>query len=104
MNLRVSWVNPGVAANQRPLLLTTIEMRTDPSFPFTEQARVQHVANPNDTVLLPDLAAGVYEVRVRAYDGIDFGPYSAVASIELVGVPPAIVPPGQPTGLVLTQE
>lgn len=104
MNLRATWVNPSVAANQRPLSFTAIEMRTDPSFPFAEQARVLSVSTPNDTVLLPDLAAGTYDVRVRSFDGTEFGPYSDIASIELVEVPPAIVPPGQPTGLVLSQE
>lgn len=100
-NLRVQYVLPDVAADQRPLVEARVEMRSDPSFDFAEVATVTADLSK---VVLTDLADGTYEVRVRAFDGTEFGSYSDPASITLVTVPPPVRAPGQVTGVTLTQE
>lgn len=104
-NLRVRYSLPPVAADQRGLLFTAIEARTDPSFDFQEIARVASNAPgiPPDTALLP-LANGTYSVRIRCNDGVVFGGYSDVATFTLTDIPPAFREPGVPTGLTLSQE
>lgn len=99
--LRVAWNVPTIAANQRPLVFVAVEVRSDPSFPFAEVARAGAVASPGHTDLTLD--DGTYEVRVRANDGTDFGPYSDVGSIALAAIPPAIAPPSKLEGLTLSQ-
>jgi hypothetical protein len=98
MNLRATWIIPLASSTQSAPKLTSIEMRTDPSFPFAEVARVDA---PLNSTVFADQAPGHYEVRARAFDGVNFGKYSDVASIDLADEP---LVPGQVTALVLTQE
>lgn len=98
MNLRVQWPANSVAADQRPIQLYRVEMRTDPSFDFEEVA-----ATDQTKVVLPDLAPGTYFVRVRADDGTDKGEYSDEASITLVETP-VFRAPSKVGTVTLTQE
>ena len=98
MNLRIQWPANNVAADQRPVQVYRVEMRSDPSFDFEEVAVTDQLK-----VVLPDLAAGTYFVRVRADDGTDKGAYSDEASITLAEVPVTRAPDKVGT-LTLSQE
>lgn len=98
MNLRVQWPANDVAADQRPVQVYRVEMRSDPSFDFEEVA-----VSDQTKVVLPDLSAGTYFVRVRADDGTDKGEYSDEVSITLVEVP-VIRAPNKVGTVSLSQE
>lgn len=100
-NLRVTFPLPTVAADQRALTYSSVEMRTDDAFEFLEVARVPANApgTPNNTTVLPQLSDGAYQIRVRCSDGVEFGDYSDVAKITLSTAPVFRKPgtPGTPT-------
>lgn len=99
MNIQADWTLPSVAADQRALAYSLVEMRSDPGLPFQEVSRP---AAPLATVTLADIAPGTYELRVTAVDVSGAAGVSASASITLATVP-VFRAPGAITGLTLTQ-
>lgn len=101
MNIIVEWVLPEVASNQRPLLYSRIETRTDASFPFKEVARAQA---PAQSVTLADMAPGTYEVRVTAFDAAEVAGEPSDSAVITLAEAPGLIPPGKVTGVKLTQS
>jgi len=101
-NVRLNWVPPTPASDQRPLSSVEISARVDPSFPFTVLGSVPAIDPPE--FLDEDVDAGDWEYQAVVIDVSGARSVATTTTITVTETPPVFRDPDPVSGFVATQE